>query len=78
LRRRFLELVHDVLKVLQRTRQALNSSDSEGVAIPQKVEQRLQLGPAAAARAAGRLGADHLAARRLQRAAPDRETPVEG
>ena len=73
-----LQLVHDVLEVLQRTRQAVDAGDHERVAGAQEIEQQLQFGAAVATRAAGLLGPDHLAARRLQRGALDREVLVEG
>jgi hypothetical protein len=73
-----LELVHDVLKVLQRARQAVDAGDHERVAGAQEIEQYLKFGAAVAARAACLLGPDHLAARRLQRGALDREILVEG
>jgi hypothetical protein len=60
-----LELVHDVLKVLQRARQTVDAGDDQGVAGAQKFEQNLQLSAAVAARATGLLGANHLAARGL-------------
>ena len=44
-----LELVHDVLKILQRTCQTVNASNNERVAGAQEFEQRLQLGTAVAA-----------------------------
>ena len=73
-----LQLVHDVLQVLQRARQAIDAGDDERVAGAQEVEQHLQFAAAVAARAARLLGADHLAPRRFQRGALDREVLVEG
>ena len=59
--------MHDVLEVLHRARQAVDAGDDEGVALIQKLDQYLQLGAAAAARAACLLGADDLASGRIQR-----------
>jgi hypothetical protein len=72
-----LELVHDVLKVFQRTRQSVDTCDDERVAGTQKVEQHLQLGAAVATRTTGLLGTNHLAARRLQRGTLDREIVID-
>ena len=58
-----LQLVHDVLQVLQRARQAIDAGDDERVAGAQEVEQHLQFAAPVAARAARLLGPDHLAAR---------------
>lgn len=46
-----LQLVDDVLQILHRARQPVDTRDDQGVAFAQEVEQDLQLGPPAAIRA---------------------------
>jgi len=72
-----LQLVHDVLEVLQRAREAVDAGDHQRVAGLHEVEQHLQLGPPVAAGAGRRLGADHLATGRLEGGALDGEVLVE-
>jgi hypothetical protein len=67
-----------IAEVLQRPCQTVDAGDDKCVTGAQKVEQHLQLGTAIAARAAGLLGTDHLAARRLERGALDRKVLIEG
>jgi len=69
-----LELVHDVLEVLERTRETIDASDDRRVAGAQEVEQHLQFATAGARL----LGADHLATSRFQPSALDRQVLVEG
>jgi hypothetical protein len=70
--------VHDVLKVLDRARQAIDAGDDQRIAGPQEFEQSLQLGAPVAARAAFCLGANYRTARRLQCRLLEREVLVEG
>jgi hypothetical protein len=70
--------VHDVLEVLERACQTVDSGDDKRVAGAQKLEQNLQLGAAIAVCATGLLGTNYLAARRLERGALDREVLIEG
>jgi hypothetical protein len=72
-----LQLVHNVLKVLQRTCQTVNAGNDERVALAQEIEQDLQLGAAIPTCAAGLLGANHLAAGTLQCLALDRKVLIE-
>jgi hypothetical protein len=73
-----LQLVHDVLEVFQRSRQAINAGDDKRVTGAQELEQCLEFGAAVATRAARFLGADHLAARRLECGVLDRKVLIEG
>lgn len=59
--------VHDVLQILDATRQAVDPRQDQRVAPPQEIEQRLQFGAAGAAGAARLLGPDHVAASGAQR-----------
>ena len=67
------QLMHDVLQVFHRPGEPVDAGDDQGVAGLHEVEQHLQLSPAIAARTAGLLGADHLAARCLEGGALDAE-----
>ncbi len=73
-----LQLMHDVLQILHRPGQAIDAGDDQGVALAQEVEQDLQLAPPVAAGTGGLLGADDVAAGRLQRRALDGEILVDG
>ena len=73
-----LQLVHDVLEIFQRTRQAINAGDDKRVTGTRELEQCPEFGAAVATRAARFLGADHLAARRLERGVLDRKVLIEG
>jgi len=58
--------VDNILQVLQRARETIDTSDDQGVAGLHKVEQHLQLGAPVASAAACLLGTHHAASGRSQ------------
>ena len=57
-----LQRIHDVLKILDAARKAVDPCDDKRISAPQEIQQNLKLGPAGPTCSARFLGPDHLAA----------------
>ena len=70
--------MHDVLQVIHRAGEAIDAGYNQGVTGLHEVEQHLQLGPPVAAGTARLLGANDIAARRLEGRTLGREILIDG
>src|SRR5262249_36189827 len=73
-----LQRPHNVLKVSDRARQAINARDDEGVPFPDEIENGRKLGAPLRTRTACLLLADDIAARGLERLDLNREVLIRG